>query len=156
MKTLLLFYSYETADGTIREEQGEQGQSGTVVRGRYAYRDNGVLYSVTYTSDENGFVPVGEHIPKPDVDAVVTAEEISAPLPDDSRPVEPLPLFHFVDESNDDGTKVQHQLDLSHLRRVPDSSLLRSESTINPDGSYHYRYIYFFTTIVYLDFNIIL
>lgn len=63
------FGSYETENGILGEENGriEKQTEGDALRstGFYHYTgDDGLLYRVDYTADENGFVPVGEHIPK--------------------------------------------------------------------------------------------
>lgn len=56
-------YSYETENGIKAEEQGELKNKGTdneiqSVRGSYSYTGpDGVLYSVNYIADENGFQP---------------------------------------------------------------------------------------------------
>jgi hypothetical protein len=61
--------SYETSDGIAREEQAEVKNIGTdevalVVRGSYSYTGaDGVLYTINFIADENGFQPQGAHIP---------------------------------------------------------------------------------------------
>lgn len=154
--------SYETVDGTLREEQGEQreigGEAGTVVHGRYAYKDNGVLYSVTYTSDENGFVPVGEHIPTSPVPwPIVNAPEepshpIENPTIENRLPEEVRASIQLSDETQSFGPIPHASSPSLPVNDVPivrslidhtehDSGLVRSETVINPDGSYHYRYV---------------
>ncbi|XP_066907176.1 endocuticle structural glycoprotein SgAbd-8 [Halyomorpha halys] len=63
-------YSYETGNGIQAEERGSQrlvgepAEAGTVAQGSYSYTDpDGNLIQVTYTADENGFVPQGSHFP---------------------------------------------------------------------------------------------
>ncbi|XP_031629041.1 endocuticle structural glycoprotein SgAbd-1-like [Contarinia nasturtii] len=71
-------YNYESEDGTVVEQQGElkkmsiknddgeeeETQMGESVKGSYSYKDDeGKTYSITYTADENGYRPVGDHIP---------------------------------------------------------------------------------------------
>lgn len=61
---------FETSDGTSRQEQAELRNAGTdqeaiVVRGSYSYvGPDGTQYVINYVADENGFQPVGAHIPK--------------------------------------------------------------------------------------------
>lgn len=63
-------YSVETSDGQAKEEQGELVNQGSenesmVVRGRFSYTGaDGVVYTVTYTADNDGFHPEGAHLPK--------------------------------------------------------------------------------------------
>lgn len=58
-------YSYETSNGISAGEEGV-ATNGVRAQGGYSYTgDDGVSYSVTYTADENGFRPQGEHLPTP-------------------------------------------------------------------------------------------
>ncbi|KAH8380059.1 hypothetical protein KR009_008683, partial [Drosophila setifemur] len=62
-------YNYETSDGSKQEQHGHLKNLGPEedvlqVAGSFSYQgDDGKLYSVTYTADENGYQPQGEHIP---------------------------------------------------------------------------------------------
>ncbi|KAF4520078.1 hypothetical protein B566_EDAN014183 [Ephemera danica] len=64
-------YNYETADGTSAEEQGYLKNAGSadealVSQGSYSYTGpDGVLYTVNYIADENGFRAEGAHLPTP-------------------------------------------------------------------------------------------
>ncbi|XP_076272049.1 pupal cuticle protein 27-like [Rhynchophorus ferrugineus] len=59
-------YNYETGHGIVAEEKGDARGDGTRARGSYSFTNaNGERVSVTYTADENGFVPQGSHIPTP-------------------------------------------------------------------------------------------
>ncbi|XP_066156875.1 endocuticle structural glycoprotein SgAbd-2-like [Euwallacea fornicatus] len=59
-------YNYETANSISAEEQGEARGDGSKVYGSYSYiSPEGERISITYTADENGFVPQGSHIPTP-------------------------------------------------------------------------------------------
>ena len=63
--------SYESANGIKAEARGQPGQGppgeeGENVQGSFSYvGDDGQTYSITYTADENGFVPQGAHLPTP-------------------------------------------------------------------------------------------
>lgn len=63
-------YSYEGGDGTKAYERGQLKQSnggaGSAVEGNFSYKDkDGNDYSLQYTADENGYRPVGAHLPTP-------------------------------------------------------------------------------------------
>ncbi|XP_069361657.1 uncharacterized protein [Maniola hyperantus] len=56
-------YAYETENGIWAEENGV-ATNGVNAKGAFFYiGDDGVQYSMSYTADENGFVPQGDHIP---------------------------------------------------------------------------------------------
>lgn len=64
--------SYETANEINVEEKGYLKNAGNpeteaqVAEGSFSYTGtDGVRYTVTYVADENGFVPVGDHLPTP-------------------------------------------------------------------------------------------
>ncbi|XP_063387195.1 larval cuticle protein 65Ag1-like [Cydia fagiglandana] len=60
-------FEFETSDGTSRQEQGtlkqiSEDHKAIEVQGSYKYTaPDGVVYTVTYTADENGFQPQ-EHV----------------------------------------------------------------------------------------------
>lgn len=61
-------FGFEQSDGQKREETGEvkviEKESGIVMRGSFSFvSDDGQTYTVNYVADENGFQPVGAHIP---------------------------------------------------------------------------------------------
>ncbi|KAJ2951867.1 hypothetical protein O0L34_g4111 [Tuta absoluta] len=62
-------YIYETSNGIAAQEEGQVVNPGSeneaiAVRGQYSYTGpDGVVYSVTYIADENGFQPQGAHLP---------------------------------------------------------------------------------------------
>ncbi|KAH9631904.1 hypothetical protein HF086_014376 [Spodoptera exigua] len=56
-------YAYETENGISAEENGV-ATNGVQAQGGYSYTgDDGKVYSVRYTADENGFQPQGDHLP---------------------------------------------------------------------------------------------
>ncbi|TKX27718.1 cuticular protein RR-1 [Spodoptera litura] len=58
-------YAYETENGISGEENGV-ATNGMQAQGSYSYTgDDGKVYSVRYTADENGFQPQGDHLPTP-------------------------------------------------------------------------------------------
>jgi len=65
-------FSYETGNGIAAQEQGYLKNAGQkdleaqVATGSFSYTGpDGVLYTVTYTADENGFRAEGAHLPTP-------------------------------------------------------------------------------------------
>lgn len=62
-------YRFETSNGISQQEQGQLTNAGSeneaiAVRGSFSYTGaDGVVYSVTYIADENGFQPQGAHLP---------------------------------------------------------------------------------------------
>ncbi|XP_073811058.1 cuticular protein 49Af [Musca autumnalis] len=64
-------YHYELADGSKATQDGilkqvDDTHEGEAIQGRFAFiSDDGEEYSVSYTADENGYRPVGAHLPTP-------------------------------------------------------------------------------------------
>ncbi|GAB1864033.1 Endocuticle structural glycoprotein SgAbd-1 [Camponotus japonicus] len=63
-------YSYDTENGISVAETGQPKNIGPnqieAVRGQYSYTaPDGTPILVTYTADENGFLPSGAHLPTP-------------------------------------------------------------------------------------------
>lgn len=57
-------YALETGNGISAQEQGDASGDGTRAQGSYSYTaPDGQLIQVQYTSDENGFLPQGSHLP---------------------------------------------------------------------------------------------
>lgn len=71
INNIFLCFSYETGNGIQAQESGApraQGPEGPAVtaEGGFSYRaPDGQQIQITYTADENGFHPVGPHIPTP-------------------------------------------------------------------------------------------
>lgn len=73
LKNLLFiidFHRYATSNNIQAEENGQlrtgsEGQQFVAKSGSYSFTgQDGVVYTVTYTADENGFKAEGAHIPK--------------------------------------------------------------------------------------------
>jgi hypothetical protein len=65
-------FSYETGNGIVAQEQGYLKNAGQkdleaqVATGSFSYTGpDGIVYTVTYTADENGFRAEGAHLPTP-------------------------------------------------------------------------------------------
>lgn len=65
-------YAYETGNGIQAQEQGYlKGAGGAAgeaqtAQGSFSYTGpDGARYAISYTADENGFRPVGAHLPTP-------------------------------------------------------------------------------------------
>ncbi|XP_050315090.1 endocuticle structural glycoprotein ABD-5-like [Anthonomus grandis grandis] len=62
-------FAFETSNGISQQEQGTLQNAGSEnevmqVRGSFTYTGaDGVVYTVTYIADENGFQPQGAHLP---------------------------------------------------------------------------------------------
>ncbi|XP_064543630.1 endocuticle structural glycoprotein SgAbd-3 [Drosophila montana] len=65
------FYHYELLDGSKATQNGElkeieKDQYGEAVKGHFSFAgDDGKEYAISYTADENGYRPVGDHLPTP-------------------------------------------------------------------------------------------
>ncbi|XP_045525884.1 uncharacterized protein LOC123715102 [Pieris brassicae] len=58
-------YRFETSNGITAEETGV-ASGGVKAQGGYSYTgDDGKSYTITYTADEQGYQPQGEHLPTP-------------------------------------------------------------------------------------------
>ncbi|XP_072943008.1 uncharacterized protein [Epargyreus clarus] len=58
-------YAFEAENGIYAEENGV-ATNGVEAQGGYTYTgDDGQIYSIRYTADQNGFVPQGDHLPTP-------------------------------------------------------------------------------------------
>lgn len=58
-------YSYDTSNGIHADENGT-AYDGVKAQGSYSYTgDDGKVYTIVYTADENGFQPRGDHLPTP-------------------------------------------------------------------------------------------
>ncbi|XP_061388211.1 endocuticle structural glycoprotein SgAbd-3-like [Musca vetustissima] len=63
--------NYELGDGSKATQDGilkhvDDNHEGEAIQGRFAFiSDDGEEYSISYTADENGYRPVGAHLPTP-------------------------------------------------------------------------------------------
>lgn len=79
-------FSFETSNGIKAEEEGELKNAGSAdeaqsAKGSFSYTaPDGQLITLTYTADENGFVPQGDHLPTPPPipDEILKSIEINA------------------------------------------------------------------------------
>ena len=64
---ILHFSSYANDDGTTRNEEGAPNPAGGhTARGGWSYiSPEGVEVNLSFVADENGYQPVGEHLPTP-------------------------------------------------------------------------------------------
>lgn len=65
-------FSYEAGNGITADEQGQLKNAGNPqleamqAQGQFSYTSpEGIPIKVTYIADENGFRPVGDHLPTP-------------------------------------------------------------------------------------------
>ncbi|XP_053965742.1 endocuticle structural glycoprotein SgAbd-3 [Anastrepha ludens] len=64
-------YHYELGDGSKVSQDGvlknvDGAHEGEAIEGKFAFvADDGKQYLVTYVADENGYQPMGEHLPTP-------------------------------------------------------------------------------------------
>ncbi|XP_044743669.1 endocuticle structural glycoprotein SgAbd-2-like [Chrysoperla carnea] len=85
-------YNYETGNGIQAQEQGYLKNRGNpqteaqVMQGSYSYTGpDGVLYTITYIADENGFRAEGAHIPTPPPIPEAIARSLYGNTPSPSR-----------------------------------------------------------------------
>ncbi|XP_018579200.1 endocuticle structural glycoprotein SgAbd-2-like [Anoplophora glabripennis] len=75
-------YEYETANHIAAQESGSPvGPDSIQVQGGYSYlAPNGQTITVNYVADENGFRPIGDHLPTPPPvpEAILKSLEINA------------------------------------------------------------------------------
>ncbi|XP_012526106.1 endocuticle structural glycoprotein SgAbd-2 [Monomorium pharaonis] len=86
-------YSFQTGNGIQAQEQGSlvkisKDEDANRVQGSFSYTDvDGNPISLSYTADENGFHPSGEHLPvaPPIPDAILKALEYISQHPEEDN-----------------------------------------------------------------------
>lgn len=88
-------YSFESGNGIKAQQDGElkvfdKDVAAEVVHGGFEYKgDDGQVYSISYTADENGYQPQGAHLPVappvPEPIARALAYLATAPPPKDDK-----------------------------------------------------------------------
>ncbi|KDR12720.1 Endocuticle structural glycoprotein SgAbd-9, partial [Zootermopsis nevadensis] len=121
--------SFETGNDITREEVGELKNVGTpeelqIVRGSYKYKDpEGNEIVVTYTADENGFVPQGAHFPVP--------------------PAIPQEILEALAKNAEEEAKLSEaeraEIDTGRYGYIP---IISENFDLNPvDNSYNFNYV---------------
>ncbi|ENN76004.1 pupal cuticle protein 20 [Dendroctonus ponderosae] len=83
---------YETGNGINADESGDARGDGTKAQGQFSYTaPDGQRVSLQYTADENGFRPVGSHIPTPPPipEAILRSIEYNRAHPNDDGQYNP-------------------------------------------------------------------
>lgn len=87
-------WAYESGNGINANEEGQVKNAGSEneameAKGAFSYTgDDGVKYEITYVANEEGFQPVGAHIPTPPPipEAIQKALEWNAAHPEEDQP----------------------------------------------------------------------
>uniref|UniRef100_A0A182PJH7 Uncharacterized protein n=1 Tax=Anopheles epiroticus TaxID=199890 RepID=A0A182PJH7_9DIPT len=130
-------WSYETGNGIVAEEQGFLKNPGTeqeaqVAQGEYSYTaPDGQLIRVQYIADENGFQPLGDHLPTPPPipPAIQRALEYLASLPPSDDASRSNVLVYVLAVAL-----------IASVAADKDATVLRQDAEVNPDGTYQYAY----------------
>ncbi|KAJ8717628.1 hypothetical protein PYW07_005558 [Mythimna separata] len=110
-------YAYETENGIYGEENGV-ATNGVQAQGSYSYTgDDGKVYSVRYTADENGFQPQGDHLPT----APPVPEEILKALEQNARD-EAAGIF-------DDGSYSEGKYDSNAQQQYSSNAFIRNDAS---------------------------
>ncbi|XP_059057925.1 uncharacterized protein LOC131851443, partial [Achroia grisella] len=127
-------YAFETDNGISAEESGV-ATNGVQAHGGYSYTgDDGHVYSVTYTADEGGYQPRGDHLPTPPP----IPEEILRSLEQNARDE----AAGLVDDGSYDAQKYNAEGDYTdavngvHNGRQPSRSGNRPELDATASGTF--------------------
>ncbi|VVC96193.1 unnamed protein product [Leptidea sinapis] len=73
-------FNFDTSNGMHVKETGQES-NGSKVKGSYSYiGDDGKIYKISYTADENGFLAHGDHLPTPPPVSIETNEALKPHL----------------------------------------------------------------------------
>ncbi|KAF4520083.1 hypothetical protein B566_EDAN014188 [Ephemera danica] len=154
-------YSFKTGNGIQAEQSGfvrqlegrkEEESKAQVMEGSYSYTGpDGVLYTVNYIADENGFRAEGAHLPKQPHEVDQTTDEpVSLPLvrvgakPQGKQ--EPIAILRFDNEgvNHDESYKFSYETgngiraeESGYIKELPGRSAEESKAQVM-EGSYSY------------------
>lgn len=81
---VIIIIGFPRFTNRLKYSQFDPSSAGEAIQGGYSYTgDDGKVYTVTYTADENGYRPTGDHLPTPPPvpEAIARAVEYLKSLP---------------------------------------------------------------------------
>ncbi|KAF7275008.1 hypothetical protein GWI33_012274 [Rhynchophorus ferrugineus] len=134
-------YNYETGNGIAAQEQGDARGDGTKAQGSFSFKGpNGEPVAITYTADENGFVPQGSAIPTPPPipEAILKALQENAAA--EARGIFDDGQYHGegLDEAQYKGEGLAEANDGAGVRAAPGLTPAAPSSSYSANGGYRY------------------